>query len=81
MLLSKFNVPSCTKVSRKAAKAHGAGCACCRPARVAVRVSAAAPQAAQQSSLPKDGLQRIVDEDKVRESGRMGGPGARGARA
>ena len=84
-MLLKMNVPSCSAVSRRAAKAHGPACPCCRPSRAAVRVSAAAPSpAAKSASVGKDGLVRIVDEAQVRAAPPPDWPGAaprRGPRA
>lgn len=61
-MLAKLQMPTCRVVTRKnAASAHGAGCRCCGRAR-GVRVSAAAPAV---PAGQKDGLVRIVDEEKV----------------
>jgi hypothetical protein len=79
MLATKLaSAPSCAKVSRKAPAAHGPACPCCRGARrVSVRASAAAPQSASAAApaAVKDGLVRLIDEEKVRPAGGpMGAP-------
>jgi hypothetical protein len=76
MLLKFTSTPS---VSRRAqaSRAHGPGCACCRRAvRVSANAANAAP-AAVPSSVGKDGLVRIVDEEKVRVLGGELGVGGR----
>ncbi|KIZ07919.1 GTP cyclohydrolase II [Monoraphidium neglectum] len=63
MMLTKLQTPSCRVATNKSVRAHGAGCPCCAGRSRSVRVSAAAPSA---PGAQKDGLVRLIDEDKVR---------------